>query len=1347
MGTGIGSASISRVSFTLSTRSTSVLPVQETTSDDDLISLSSTIDETHDSDEEWMAEGILAEGVMDGEMKYLVEWTGFPLDDATWEPASHLNDILLGEWAAQKEKVKRGEAPRFKIRTWRDAAVKNLCDRHARHEKRNARRVKDGLVPTSWNPSLERLIELVDIATPKDPDDADSDEDSIDFDRLDHSGPVPRKVTPHEQGAALFDNIKQRSQSPADRHAAITSKASPSGRNASASKPKNGAPTSKPAANKLSRLLSRPPITDRPQVPLLPKKRQIVKSAIKSSKKSTKPVSNIFISGKQRKVHTHTAPNQSLFGHSAGIRNGENRAPTQIPRSLIHLDGRPTAPLQIIGPAADKDKTPAHKSPSAPQGSTSSQQPGVPQESSTPQSQLPTEYQDMMIIDIPATSAPELRGQTAPPRPPSALKKGTQESRRKSVGWVDSDQLVPDNNVAYNSPEESMFVPDEAPQSESSMQDISTDAAEIPKPPTPPRGYKKPSQASIPIDIAQQQTVPVLCFVGENLAFRHTCTAVDFGTQFRRSPQLVLNLARGSITALSEPAALESLAQWLRPAARAVMFHTDNYCILAFPADSSEWELEAADVPKTDGPLKFTIFERTFSDTDLPKTDEKGPRGLQDWELSLPKELARMSALDSSQVLPHNDRRLLGRRQVFLAFPPGAIEESRLIAQWFITVSNLECDIYDSLSPGAWSQFLKRGCGTVVIHEDALWKTRQFPGMLSVLDQVAAGNYAISVFKKGYGDNEVLAEWPGTSRLTGDIGLLPVFSGGKAFLMTPSFVITQPHQASLFLGYFNRSLAITKAAFRAILIVPADFEDWLADLIVERSRRPTDKNLEHHKKDIESLEKMMNYMDQLVALTHEGDLSSPLVYAPAMIDASDEQSLVNWFGWWSIMNMNQIGMRESDDEEVMRAVEAKELLSLGTTEAATTTTTTASAPTLVSGLSLTDRTAEKRLGGATRLKIVPNDEVRTLREHLKNIQKTARSLQPMLWVYFIPVTHWDSRKDRLALGKRPTGASFSQWFRYMSPFDSQGGNHGINTSATLFYTSEGGGGIASSDINAASRPWLVFFRPVEPHRKTWKETELLIFDPAYRGRVGARDVVHEGDLVDVQQRLLASVNEFNANKNPTMPLTKVWLAGWRNSIESPHAEALDITLDFLDLCIRDPKMWLPAPKEAMESRGWKIVIPTSAGKNRPESMDVDEPDGAKGSKIDSFKIDGISKKMAERGSAGEEAKVAIEKRANEMLTEGLDDTDDDPGADYLSRKKVLFLPPRGRLNKGNKGESVCVNEIFRQSRLAESRGEKTMTFVYSATRFWYAHQVEEGRDFKHMMVDGWDKVFSHLRIP
>src|SRR6478735_8664124 len=72
--------------------------------DSDDESLASTIQADHDSEEEWIVSSVMAAWKVEGSWRYLIEWEGFDLSEATWEPRQNLNKNLIEEWKETKAK-------------------------------------------------------------------------------------------------------------------------------------------------------------------------------------------------------------------------------------------------------------------------------------------------------------------------------------------------------------------------------------------------------------------------------------------------------------------------------------------------------------------------------------------------------------------------------------------------------------------------------------------------------------------------------------------------------------------------------------------------------------------------------------------------------------------------------------------------------------------------------------------------------------------------------------------------------------------------------------------------------------------------------------------------------------------------------------------------------------------------------------------------------------------------------------------------------------------------------------------------------------------------------------------
>lgn len=110
-------------------------------SDEDSISLTSTIDSDHSSDAGFNVEQILAEDVVNGTSSYLVKWESYPLHRCTWEPEDQFeSDLPLRAWRRRKAEAARGGKPLFNVDEYNAAFEQAAEDHDARQKRREAKR-------------------------------------------------------------------------------------------------------------------------------------------------------------------------------------------------------------------------------------------------------------------------------------------------------------------------------------------------------------------------------------------------------------------------------------------------------------------------------------------------------------------------------------------------------------------------------------------------------------------------------------------------------------------------------------------------------------------------------------------------------------------------------------------------------------------------------------------------------------------------------------------------------------------------------------------------------------------------------------------------------------------------------------------------------------------------------------------------------------------------------------------------------------------------------------------------------------------------------------------------------
>ncbi|KAL7928684.1 hypothetical protein V8C35DRAFT_317508 [Trichoderma chlorosporum] len=1224
--------------------------------EDDEISLLSTDDEN--GDELFVAE-ILAERHVNGEPHCLIRWKDLPLDQATWEPRENLTDELMGAWKQTRADQRNGSAPRFRIQDWKDAVTKSYEAKLARHNRRNIVRARRGHSQTTLSTMLEYVQEL-NVYSNEDEEGEEEDVHRI--------GPAPAEMELYQ---SLPDN-------PASSHAdqsKITSSSSPitiedspspqepirEGLFGTPDESRAANPSEKPAVHhsaKLKSALKRSEARMRASVRFMLPPSEALPDELRRPSLSHRTAAarapgytNIFAGGRTRKGRgtlSEAAANPEInpkFLNSRLKRKIELqrrdregiKAPNRRPSELISLDHNSLHDTSSEQPPAN--------------GSKDDNQPD-----------------------------------------------GRRRSPTKGVAhWEDEPMEI--------DPRDSLFVSDRTP---SPAPDDSDE--EMTQPDTV--SYDEQPQIQIVSKIVQlgpdRSNVATLSFDGiphetgiawterfrsdERLIFTHMCTPQDFLCQTGGNGSLsITGLCDGTVLSYTENDFLKNLASNLRLGPLGLFCRNEDFCVYMFSPDKPESQpIQGHDATA----LKYQIFKPVNAQApsilsgalQLIVADKSGERSAF-W----PRPMDQVFGQKYDQLLPAHERDV-DRHNFFLAFPHRAEQEAFLLTKWLRDNRN-DSDIRASYTGGSWTSFLKLAHGVIVIHEDMLWAIRKVPRLHDVLHGRRT-HFTFWMFSRSLLPiHSVGAESSSVSPL-GDIRLYRVFDPGAAFLITPSFLVSEPEHAYAFLKWFwNNYVKAFDMNRPRKLVLCAKVDEWIYNLYLEQLAM-RDKHTASASKDElaamgisdeakECREKTFKLLQQLIA--DASDESSSIVLAPEAIDGNDEQSLVNWFGEWSILNMKDyrrytvIGsgwQTESRLSRTLRAPVYEDNVISDPDEA-------------LSGVpSQTEPLTPPSVPRAIR-----EDEHFSIKSRMYKIVEVFKKAFVPVRLYLYPVGY--STPDvAFQLGDITSKFyTYDQWFTFFWRVFTPTRKAGQNSYAGLFYTFDEHQASSRTFHDVQRSPWVAIFRPVNPHFKVpWESSELFIWDIKYSESIRRGKSFSYSDLRESQQRLIDYIQEKSQEK---LPLKKVWVGAF--GIKSGDATALDVTMQWLSGISTKVKEWIPASAKELPGRGWNPVTP-------------DRPSGDRGSNS-----------------------------ASEGDLEGNHRMEDD-----TSPRKIIFHPPPGH---GQYQYTKCRNRLHQWARSLDPKHKgESSEYVFRPTIDWYNEQCEEGRGFEHIKVMPWKDVFEVYKI-
>lgn len=1375
--------------------------------DSDSISLTSADDFMYDPDTEFVVEDIRSERVdpRDGVLKYLVEWANFPLDECTWEPESGISEVLKDSWEEKKASQDPRVADEFE-RRYEEAYNRVLEERRELHRRRNAKRRRLGLEETKFyfrgnlhpdsqddaEPSHGASKDSRSNSAPAFASDSDSQEAEEDT-RIDHNeeGLQSRKSPSHPKTQASTRPNKIFSVDP-------SATGSKQGANNDESLPRQ----TPSATTQIGAAPLQPKARSNPSASNLQREKQSATgyqgSARRASTGATQATSvpiRVSSAG-SASAKPPTGPGPSTIAKKGLTAKKSGKAP--IAATNIFIDGKKRQPRQNLASAmtdANKDpkfftkhsfrrkaelKSRDHDD-QAPDVSKvadqlfSIRQVPPPRRTST---QNTKHYgdgdgdHDGMTIDLTddVGMAGRRRSSTSASEPKSVLKRFSldmsadrSKKRAKTVRFTgeDGDPFVsepiglevpqgPTNRIRSPPPPAASPSPPPEPKTKVSLATYHSRIVQsVEKKIILTTGNRSLDVTfhDIPKESSRETDQPWLReFCGARyLHFGHTVLAESIIAQLSQlrgqDRQAHDVLCHGKITSVNRES-VELLAEHLRVSHYGLLTSHENYNLVIYPTRCDGFQTSALGIESPNAPevaLSYFIFRSSHNISQLIRS----PSAKTDHQIVSAAVGKGQKAVFRSLLGMRYGKLIAGPREkkehhFFLVFPEAAVEWYRSICCWLF-VCNSHCKIYTSFDAGSWTAFLERSnsqCGVVVIHETVVDFVRRFSSVAEILQ--TDNNYNFWRFSATKGLQHIQSPEGSSRRLTLDV-FSRIFPMGKAILVTPSFLVCEPQKTlQLFEWFFgNQTMYSSNKLVTAFNIV-----DYLRDLAGEANQRQAwlRKQQGTHMSELEAADernalglsdqdliaraKAWSVADEWLSVSMErnGVFSEEnhVIFAEKCIDPNDEQSLVNWFGWWSLEKIDQY----------------RKFYVLGSGPVGKHARQTAAGPLSRASRSVPvpiyDQSAVNDPDDALRVVLKkdsePREDAPTSNDaiqvgqvqpalfHSQRFANNDRNIRYFLHeidrpgqvrIYGFPVSWLDySMADHFGDSKMefPT---FKQWLGW--PYPWLGDAHqAFSTYIALFYTIQEDWDPSKfpRGIKPKRHPWILVYRPWEPHVKWDKyrhgKMELIFWDVRAGSELENRHSLQLSDLNWMQREVVKFVQAHGTEKNPGSRVDRVWLGGFRKHLTQLRSTLpADMTAEFLEPLsdLTQLKWKVPSSDNFMRQNGWREV---ALGASAAANMDAPSRDG--------------TQNQSSNGSNEETC--------------------------------ILFQPPRGSTVAGPPRSSRCANELFEQSRLARLRNSKatSMGFTFKPTMEWYADLVAEGRQYEHIYVDCWEKVFEQLRV-
>ncbi|KAI1656503.1 hypothetical protein F4813DRAFT_126967 [Daldinia decipiens] len=1301
------------------------VPVGPSVTDDiDNISLASTDYgvNSEDQDKEWTVADLYADRAhpeRPGERQYLIKWEGFPMDQCTWEPVENLGPGLLAQWDEIQEEIATGQRQPFDVEIYNTACR----EKAERHERRNAKRKRLGLPLTAPLP-LEGPTE--DSSTMI----ASGNEMDLDSGLKETSNVDPDHPTPKIKPQKI---IKQ--------------------------KMFNGIPTPTEAGSVQNKSKNKRapthPIPSKPaQQPLKPTRASSGDGGIgttmtgyqgtaRKPSTDTKKASNQTTTNSTSKAPSSLPPkmSSSLANKFSGKRHTATRTqpqPAALParKTNVFVGGKERKKRASLGDVMDDpSKTP--KAFNSMRVMNIAKKRGIERMdgahldiSSIPASFIVTNARSPVT---PIANAPIVQSPTA--ISPSGMNITTPTLKaKKSVRFTGAQNDASEDTPMGGATDDGVGLVVDSPMDIDHPPETPDSLKVHPSRKLSLTNYQERGQTQVvlrtavfgkggsePIQVLfcgiTRQLQPWLSafMAQETLHFDSICSSYDFVS---RKNELIMGetLSDGTVEAKSKElsSTLSNVAEHLRRGSYGSHLITEQFSILVYPSKCDGWNGLGVDTSKLnpESHLRYIIY-KSRNDTKLypPASVPRAPIRLSHVEQGshcrvLIKDLL---GLDFSLFLPQTPKEK--DNQVFmLLFPEGEKQVCNMIKLWLRSCQPA-CQIFTNEIKDSWAHFhetVQTGkAGTIILHEDVSTSIRKLPRIFQMIDNkccytfwdLATGQYNPPRFP-----SDICASIePGTLQLT------RLFPQGRAFFITPSFALSDPVRLHKFLEWFKNYCCNP----HYLIMACANFPDYLKVVTLEKEAERKRMCLAHknnpHLEELlaesglgkQELEARFRAWEALKGIiTDFGDEETSeeirkVEWVTDFIDPNDEQSLVNYFCWWSSLKCDRyrkftvLGSNNNKNRAAYRNIEipvyTEETVNNPDIASAREKSRYFAHDASVAPGSASSASAPHAFHPRSSLSGSSATELSLWITNLPNRLMRKRNwaklhYKPVSWLHVPMADHFgDSRCEY---------DTFKNWLGNAHRFAN------INTWYGLFYTIDDEWNSRLPPSSYRRHPWIAVLRPKNPHFHiaTYAEVELFIWDISAHDRESGRG---KAVLLNMQRHLIDLVRREISLKDSNYYLGDVYMSSKTDLKYNPEDRQLDITKRMIEKMMADGKQWLPHLESLLPDKGW-IRIPRYEWEEG-----VRHPKPQKQKPIPKHE--------------GNENKLP---------------------------RSIWHAPrPGTKLEK-----STCVNDLYEAAFSARAKDPscQRMRYQYRSTLDWYHDMKAEGRDSSHVQVDSADRILTKL---